>query len=161
MNATIIQPNWSFSTEVGNGRAVSGMPTLETVVKTDNNLLTYIMTTPNLDATQHCWIESHAGFTFSIKYHKGWDNATADALNQVTLMLDTETMKSILDGITFETIGWADAHDPVVAEANEEIHKQVWETAVQARAGHTCVNLHVTDWMATQQEDPILKTAIK
>ena len=23
-----------------------------------------------------------------------------------------------------------DAHDPVVAEANEEIHKQVWETVI-------------------------------
>ena len=37
------------------------------VVKMDNNLLTYIMTTPNLDATQHCWVESFTGFTFSIE----------------------------------------------------------------------------------------------
>ena len=42
------------------------------VVKTENNPLTYIMTTPNLDATQHCWVESLTRFTFSIKYQKGW-----------------------------------------------------------------------------------------
>ena len=51
------------------------------VVKTDNNPLTYIMTTPNLDATQHCWVESLAGFTFSIEYQKGWDNTATDALS--------------------------------------------------------------------------------
>ena len=54
-----------------------------------------------------------------------------------------------------------EVHNPAVAEADEEIHKQVWETAVQARATHTCVNLHVTDWATTQQEDPILKTMIE
>ena len=37
-------------------------------VRTDNNLLTYIISTPNLDATQHWWVESLAGFTFSIEY---------------------------------------------------------------------------------------------
>ena len=29
------------------------------------------MTTPNLDATQHCWVESLLRFTFSIEYQKG------------------------------------------------------------------------------------------
>ena len=49
----------------------------------------------------------------------------------------------------------------LVAETDEEIHKQVWEAAVLARATHAHVNLHVTDWVTAQQEDPILKTAIK
>ena len=77
------------------------------------------------------------------------------------MKLDAETMKSILDGITMGTIGRADAHDPVVAEADEEIHKQVWETAVQARATNVHLNLHVTDWVTPQQEDPILETTIE
>ena len=33
------------------------------ILRTNNNPLTYIMTTPNLDATQHQWIESLARFT--------------------------------------------------------------------------------------------------
>ena len=70
-------------------------------------------------------------------------------------------MQSILAGVTLGTIGRADAHDPVVAEADEEMHKQVWQTAVQTRATHTLVNLQVTDWLAAQQQDPILKTVIK
>ena len=49
------------------------------IVKTDNNLLTYIMTMPTLDATWHHWVESLTGFTFSTEYQKGWDNAATDA----------------------------------------------------------------------------------
>ena len=41
------------------------------VVKTNNNPHTYIMTAPNLEATQHHWEESLTGFSFSIKYQKG------------------------------------------------------------------------------------------
>ena len=72
------------------------------------------MTTPNLDATEHHWVESLMGFTFSIEYHKGCDNAAADALSQVTLKLDAETVKSIPDRITVGTIGRVDAQDPAV-----------------------------------------------
>ena len=72
------------------------------------------------------------------------------------LNLDAETVESILDRITVGTIGRVDAHDPAVVEVEEEIHKQVWENAVQARATHPHVNLSVTNWVATQHEDPIL-----
>ena len=51
------------------------------------------MTTSDLDATQHHWVQSLARFTFSIEYLKGWDNAA-------TLKLDAETVKSILNGVT-------------------------------------------------------------
>ena len=92
-------------------------------MKTNNNPLTYILTTPNLDATQHHWVESLARFTFSIKYQKGRDNAVADALSHVTSKLDVEVVRSILDGVTVRTIGRADAHDLAVAEADERICK--------------------------------------
>ena len=117
------------------------------VVRTDNNPLTYMMTTPNLDATQHWLVESLAQFTFSIEYKKGWENKAADALSQVILKLDAETMKSILDGVTMGTTKRADAQDPAVAETDEEIHKPVWETAILART--------------TQQEDPIFKPVME
>ena len=50
-------------------------------VKTDNNPLTYVMSTPNLDAIGHCWVESLAGFNFTIEYLRGADNKVADALS--------------------------------------------------------------------------------
>ena len=128
------------------------------IVRTDNPF-TYIMTTPNLDATQHQWAELLGRFKFSIEYQKGQDNVATDALSQITSKLDAEIMKSILDGVTMEMTERADAQDLAVAEADEEIHKQVQETAILAQAA--CINLHVTDWVPTQLEDPILKTMIK
>ena len=95
------------------------------IVRTDNNMLIYFMTTPNLDATQHQWVESLARFTFSIEYQKGKDNAAADALSQVKLKLDTEIMKSILDGVTMGTTNRTDTQNPAVAKADEDIHKPV------------------------------------
>ena len=56
--------------------------------------------------------------------------------------------------------GRVDAHNPVVDETDKDIHKQVQEAAVQARAIHMHVNLHVTDWVATQWEGPVLKAVI-
>ena len=98
---------------------------------------------------------------FRIEYQKGWDNAAVDALNWVTSKLDAEIMKSTLDGVTMGMTERADAHNLAVAEADEEIQDQMWETVVLARATHACVNLHVTDWMTAKQEDPILKTTIE
>ena len=41
------------------------------VVKTDNNPLTYIMSTPNLDATGHHWVNALAKYNFWLEYQKG------------------------------------------------------------------------------------------
>ena len=80
-----------------------------------------------------------------------------DAPSSVTLKLNAETMKSILDGVAMGTMERADAHDLAVAQANEEIHKQFQETVILAQAAH--VDLHVTDWVTAKQEDLLVKTA--
>ena len=82
-----------------------------------------------------------------------------DALSQVISKQNAETVKSILDGITVGTTKRADAHYPAVVKVDEEIHKPVQETAILAQAAH--VDLHVTDLVTAQQEDPILKTIIE
>ena len=41
------------------------------LVKTDNNPLTYIMTTANLDATGHQWVGALVKFNFQLEYQKG------------------------------------------------------------------------------------------
>ena len=98
------------------------------------------MTIPNLDATWHHWVESLVRFTFSIEYQKGQENAAADALSQITLKLDTGTMKSILDIVTMGMTERADAHNPAMAKADDAIPKQVWETAILARVTQVHVN---------------------
>ena len=48
-------------------------------VCTDNNLLTYMLTMPNLDVTGHHWVGALASYKFTLEYKKGSDNAAADA----------------------------------------------------------------------------------
>ena len=102
-----------------------------------------------------------ARFNFSTEYQKGRDNAAEDALSCVTSKLDTVTMKFLLDGVTVGTTERADAHHLVVTDSDKDIHKQVQETVMPARATQVYVDLHVTNWVTTQQDDLILKTMIE
>ena len=47
----------------------------------DNNTLTYMLTTSNLDVTGHHWVRALESYEFTLEYQKGPDNATADALS--------------------------------------------------------------------------------
>ena len=67
-------------------------------VHTDNNPLTYVLTTPNLDATGHRWVGALASYEFSLEYQKGSDNAAADALSRVPIQHDQKMVQSLLEG---------------------------------------------------------------
>ena len=64
----------------------------------NNNPLTYMLTTPNLDVTGHCWVRVLASYEFTLKYQKGSDNATADALSRVPVRHDKDTIQLLLEG---------------------------------------------------------------
>ena len=67
------------------------------LVHTDNNLLTYIMMMPNLDAIGHRWVEAMAGYNFEIEYVHETDNKVADALSRMGERLDEEAIKELLN----------------------------------------------------------------
>ena len=50
---------------------------------TDNNPLTYILTTAKLDVTRQRWVASLANYNFKIFYRSGKLNAEIDALSQI------------------------------------------------------------------------------
>ena len=64
---------------------------------TDNNPLTYILTTPNLDALGHWWVAALAGYNMTIRYLKGSDNKVADALSRIETRLDPDTVTELLN----------------------------------------------------------------
>ena len=72
------------------------------LVKTNNNPLTYIMMTPNLDVTSHQWVGALARFNFQLEYQKGHNNTIANVLSWITTCLYPDMVRSILDGITLE-----------------------------------------------------------
>ena len=53
------------------------------LVRTDNNPLTYVMMTPNLDTVGHRWVVAMARYNFEIEYICGTDNKVADTLSHV------------------------------------------------------------------------------
>ena len=57
-----------------------------------NNPLMYIMTTPSLDATGHCWVGVLVKFNSQLEYQKGHDNTVADMLSPITTHLCLEAM---------------------------------------------------------------------
>ena len=65
-------------------------------VRTDNNPLTYVLTSAKLDATGHRWLASLANYTFKLTYRAGRSNADADGLSRrpVTQMFP-EVVKAI------------------------------------------------------------------
>ena len=54
-------------------------------VFSDNNPLTYILTSARLDATRHRWVSELADYNFSIQYKPGVSNKGADGLSRMPL----------------------------------------------------------------------------
>ena len=95
------------------------------VVKTDNNPLTYIMSTPNLDATGHHWVNALAKYNFWLEYQKGRDNTTADALSRITTRLPPEAVQAVLDGAAMGTPQQAEVENPAVVKNNQHLEQEI------------------------------------
>ncbi len=54
----------------------------EFTVLTDNNPLTYVLTTAKLDAAGHRWLAQLSTYRFNIKYRAGSVNKDADGLSR-------------------------------------------------------------------------------
>lgn len=57
-------------------------------VYTDNNPLTYVLSTAKLNAVGHRWVGELADFKFNIKYRPGKSNIDADTLSRCPLNID-------------------------------------------------------------------------
>ena len=53
-------------------------------VCTDNNPLTYFLTSPNMDAIKQRWVNELVEYDFSLEYQKGKNNTVADALSRIS-----------------------------------------------------------------------------
>ena len=108
------------------------------LVKTNNNPLTYIMTTPNINATGHQWVGALARFNFQLEYWKGCDNTVVDVLIQITTHLNPYMVRLVLDGTTLGAAQRAECQDPAVVEGDHDVEKEVHVTA-----GWVLVQIHM------------------
>ena len=129
-------------------------------VKTDNNPLTYMMSTPNLDAVGHHWVASLAGFNFTIEYLRGADNKVADALSRVgdRLELDTDSVHELLSHSNDPTVPRAKTDNPRLMQ---EHARQEQEIIMQARmledSRVVLRNLADSHWIIAQQSEPVVR----
>lgn len=68
-------------------------------VLTDNNPLTYVLSTAKLDATGHRWLAALATFDFSIKYRPGRKNQDADSLSRIPTEVYSTITKEMIEAI--------------------------------------------------------------
>ena len=124
-------------------------------VITDNNPLTYVLTTAKLDATGQRWIASLSGYNFSIKYRSGKKNADADGLSrckasQEERMIFPETLKAISHSLSVtedcplvESVAVSDSH---ASTQVDDIPEQLLQT----------YGLTSRDWRKAQLKDPCI-----
>ena len=87
-------------------------------VRTDNNPLTCILTTPNLDTCRHRWVASLAQFSFKIEYLRGTDNKVADVLSCIETCLEDDAVKELLKSCPTTEIKVQDKDTSPVFEDN-------------------------------------------
>ena len=115
-------------------------------VLTDNNPLTYILKTPNLDALGHRWVAALASYNMTIKYLKGSDNKVADALSRIETMLDLETVTELLNHVK-ASAPRAKAEDIWIIEEEERADQEVILCTTQlAHQDKKFHNLRTEDW---------------
>ena len=130
-------------------------------VCTDNNPLTYMMTTPNLDAIGHRWVAALTGYNMTIEYLKGADNKIADILSQVPQRLDPEAVTVLLNHAWTSDIPQVEADDPRVMEEHQKINEEVILRAHQmVKQDKRFWNLMNWDWVDTQMQDPVISKVI-
>ena len=130
-------------------------------VRTNNNPLTYVMTTPNLDAIGHWWVAALAGYNMTIEYLKGADNRIADILSWVPQRLDPEAVTMLLNHAQTSNIPQAEADNPRVMEEHWKIEEEVILWAHQmVRQDKHFRNLMNWDWVDAQMQDPVISQVI-
>ena len=80
----------------------------------------------------------------------------ADALSQITTHLGPEAVQAILDGATIGAPQRAEGENPAVIKSEQQREEEV-----QVAIGQVLVEMHVTNWVAAQKEDPELHAVLQ
>ena len=132
-------------------------------VRTDNNRLTYILMTPNLDALGHHWVAALAGYNMKLEYLKGSDNKVVDALSRASMQkLDEETVTELLNCTRNGSAPRAETANIHVIEEGKCVDQEVIVRYTQIVKQHKNFrNLANQDWVRAQSKDPAITQVIK
>ena len=140
----------------------------EFVVQMDNNPLTYIFSSANLDAARQRWVTQLASYNFALEYQKGKDNTVADILSRLDDHLPPGEVQDYLNKIPYPGVKAVldNAITPLTERAKQGVRpnldnqKAGPEVTVGVRPARLATT-NITNWKLEQQEDPVLYQVVK
>ena len=128
---------------------------------TDNNLLTYVLTTAKLDAANHHWVASLANYNFRLHYQVGKTNIDADALSRVSwpeCMPDNLGTSLKVTAAAIRAIQEAALDQPAcpIEAYSYDLH-----VVGAVQDSQQVAQMTLDDWHQVQEEDPVLGIIIK
>ena len=119
-------------------------------VYTDNNPLTYILSTAKLDAMGHRWVASLGPYNFTLHYKPGKFNCDADALSRINWeSIDPQVVKATMD---LAQVDRTLILDPEVRDQKAVDAPFIMKSLKAENA--------VRKWQRRQKEDPEIKKII-
>ena len=140
----------------------------EFVVWMDNNPLTYIFSSANLDAAEQRWGAQLASYNFALEYQKGKDNTMADFLSRLDDHLPPGEVQDYLNKIPYP--GVKAVLDNAIMPLTDRAEQGVRPNPDNQKAGPgvtvgvrpaRLATTNITNWKLEQQEDPVLYQVVK
>ena len=140
----------------------------EFIIWMDNNPLTYIFSSANLDTAGQRWVAQLASYNFALEYQKGKDNTVADFLSHLDDRLPMCEVQDYLNKIPYPGVKAVldNAIMPLTERAkqgvrhNPDNQKASQEATVGARLARLATT-NIINWKLEQQEDPVLYQVVK
>ena len=123
-------------------------------VFTDNNPLTYVLTTAKLNAVGLRWVNELADFDFSIKYRPGKENIDADYLSRRPLDI-TQLKRRCTESVDKQCI--EAVIDNSRAATSEVTVNRVAVDQLDLKSGDPIETVSTDELRAKQQEDQVIK----
>ena len=129
---------------------------------TDNNTLTYVLTSAKLDACGQRWVAKLANYNFTIKYKCGLSNVEADALSRISwleVLADSEDLDIDLECMDTHIVN-------AVLTGSKSKSSLIESVSCSSKIIPTELNLDfgsssAIDWIKEQRADPNLSVIIK
>ena len=142
-------------------------------VVTDNNPLTYVLTTAKLDATGHRWLAALAAYNFTLEYRAGKQNGDADGLSRRPHPAPSENSTETVSNEVFQAIVSSQSTNLTIQSPDGHV-PFVEALALQGSAVPSTIDdpppwpgqsslpqVTTEEWRNYQRNDPVLAKVIK
>ena len=131
----------------------------EFTVYTDNNPLTYILTSAKLNATSLRWVGELADFRFQVKYRPGKSNSDTGTLSRIPLNIE-DYMATCCEGSSLEVIQAAVCSAQFQSQDNFPWLTALTDPITALDADHTIPIDQQIDLQQAQELDPVISRVV-